>query len=281
MQYLDELANITGIDSTNPYPAARLIQSNLVSNYLTSLGYSTVSFESGFGGTDLFSADEYFAPTYTLTPFQNELITITPFRILLRNYQYESQRKRINHTFDNLPSVIPSNQPKFVFAHINAPHPPFVFKPNGEANNPDMAYIATDGNSYTEISGQKVYVEQYRDQVIYLNQRIQEVINLILNTSGSNSIIIIQGDHGPGSRLKWNSREETNLQERMSIINAYYFPDLDYTQLYPGISPVNTFRIILDQYFGTDLGLLEDRSYFSLMEKPYEFMDVTEELNRP
>jgi hypothetical protein len=144
-----------------------------------------------------------------------------------------------------------------------------------------MAYIATDGNSYTEISGQKVYVEQYRDQVIYLNQRIQEVINLILNTSGSNSIIIIQGDHGPGSRLKWNSREETNLQERMSIINAYYFPDLDYTQLYPGISPVNTFRIILDQYFGTDLGLLEDRSYFSLMEKPYEFMDVTEELNRP
>ncbi len=71
----------------------------------------------------------------------------------------------------------------------------------------------------------------------------------------------------------------SNLEERMSILNAYYFPDQDYSKFYPDISPVNTFRVILDQYFGTDLGLLEDRSYFSLMETPYDFIDVTEELS--
>ena len=32
--------------------------------------------------------------------------------------------------------------------------------------------------------------------------------------------------------------------------------------LYESISPVNTFRVIFDNYFGTDLGLLEDKHYF-------------------
>ena len=62
---------------------------------------------------------------------------------------------------------------------------------------------------------------------------------------------------------------------QMSILNAYYFPDQDYSKLNENITPVNTFRVILDQYFGTDIGLVEDRNYFSLMGKPYDFVDVT------
>ena len=80
--------------------------------------------------------------------------------------------------------------------------------------------------------------------------------------------------------LDWRSVENTNIEERMSILNAYYFPDQEYSHLYPDITPVNSFRIILDQYLGTNLGLLEDRrSYFSLMETPYDFVDVTSEVN--
>jgi hypothetical protein len=46
--------------------------------------------------------------------------------------------------------------------------------------------------------------------------------------------------------------------------------------LYPGISPVNTFRVILNTYFSAALPLLDDRSYFSRMTRPYDFIDVTE-----
>ena len=42
--------------------------------------------------------------------------------------------------------------------------------------------------------------------------------------------------------------------------HARTFPTLA-DALYPSISPVNTFRLILDRYFGTRLGLLPDRGY--------------------
>jgi len=50
----------------------------------------------------------------------------------------------------------------------------------------------------------------------------------------------------------------------MPILNAYALPGVDPAQaLYPSISPVNSFRVVLNRYFGTDLPLLEDRSYFA------------------
>jgi hypothetical protein len=59
-------------------------------------------------------------------------------------------------------------------------------------------------------------------------------------------------------------------------LNAYYFPDQNYAALYPAISPVNSFRVIFNQYFGTDLELLEDRNYFAGWLAPYDYTDVTD-----
>jgi len=41
-------------------------------------------------------------------------------------------------------------------------------------------------------------------------------------------------------------------------LNAVYFPDHDYRMLYPQMSPVNTFRIVFNHYFGQNLPLLKD-----------------------
>ena len=40
--------------------------------------------------------------------------------------------------------------------------------------------------------------------------------------------------------------------------------------LYPGITPVNTFRLILQEYFGVRLELIQDESYFSPGARPYD-----------
>jgi hypothetical protein len=48
--------------------------------------------------------------------------------------------------------------------------------------------------------------------------------------------------------------------------------------LYEEITPVNTFRLIFNAYLGTDLELLEDRSYYSTWAHPYRFVDVTDEV---
>ena len=77
------------------------------------------------------------------------------------------------------------------------------------------------------------------------------------------------------------SIHNTDLNERMSILNAYYFPGQKYGALYPGISPVNSFRVVLNTYFGADLELLPDRSYFSTWPEPYKFIDVTDVVRTP
>jgi hypothetical protein len=80
--------------------------------------------------------------------------------------------------------------------------------------------------------------------------------------------------------LDWLSAENTDLLERMAIFNAYYFYDKNYRLLTPDISPVNSFRVILNQYFGMNLPLLENRSYFTTVYHPYDFIDVTDDLQK-
>jgi hypothetical protein len=61
----------------------------------------------------------------------------------------------------------------------------------------------------------------------------------------------------------------------MAILNAYRLPGDGVEKIYPSITPVNSFRVVFDTYFGTSLGLLEDRALFSLYGKRYHFWDVT------
>ncbi len=48
---------------------------------------------------------------------------------------------------------------------------------------------------------------------------------------------------------------------RTEILNAYYLPGDGSLSLYPGITPVNSFRVIFNSYFGTDYPILPDISY--------------------
>jgi hypothetical protein len=66
----------------------------------------------------------------------------------------------------------------------------------------------------------------------------------------------------------------------MSILNAYYFPGIHSNSLYASITPVNSFRLLLSEYFGMNLPLLPDQSYFSTESKPYNFINVTAKLKK-
>mgnify|MGYP003492704243 FL=1 len=64
------------------------------------------------------------------------------------------------------------------------------------------------------------------------------------------------GDHGPSGVP---SKDQPAL--RMSILNAYYVSAAAKKDLYPAITPVNSFRVIFNHYFGTEYPLLEDFAY--------------------
>ncbi|MBN1546201.1 MAG: hypothetical protein JW902_06035, partial [Syntrophaceae bacterium] len=61
-----------------------------------------------------------------------------------------------------------------------------------------------------------------------------------------------------------------------SILNCYYMPYDGSHNLYKEITPVNTFRVIFNHYFGTNYKILEDKSYYSTWSHPFQFIDITE-----
>jgi hypothetical protein len=191
---------------------------------------------------------------------------------------HEWHRERILYTFEQLPDASEAPGPTFVFAHIMAPHPPFVFGAGGEHIEPGLQFVLADGSHLIGERGisRDEYVAQYRGQVVFVNSQVQAAVDEILSNSQRPTVVVLQGDHGPGSMLDWSRPENTSFEERLSVLNAYYLPGGGETRLYPGITPVNTFRVIFNHYFDTHLQLFDDKSYFSTADRPYAFMDVSD-----
>jgi glycosyltransferase A (GT-A) superfamily protein (DUF2064 family) len=152
-----------------------------------------------------------------------------------------------------------------------SPHPPYLFGPNGESLNPE--FLSIGAASWDNKSG-------YVNQIQYINKKVIETIDQILQKNDIQPVIIIQGDHGTptqlgGGGLRWNNINDDSIRERASIFIAYYFPGLESDIIYEGITPVNNFRVVLNNYFNGNYELLEDRVFFSTYQEMLNFSDVT------
>ncbi|HTX90465.1 MAG TPA: sulfatase-like hydrolase/transferase [Anaerolineales bacterium] len=192
--------------------------------------------------------------------------------------QYLFHYQETRYIFDQLEDVHELPGSYFVFAHLIVPHPPFVFSSDGGFVQGTQPFFLGDGSAFAGTPEE--YVSGYRNQVAYVDDAVTKLVMDILANSDPAPIIIIQADHGPGSQLDWNSADNTNLDERFGILNAYYFPGNLNNGLYPSISPVNSFRLVLDDYFGMNLPFLPDKSYFSTWDDPLKFIDITGSLKK-
>lgn len=276
--YLDTLLT-SEPPSQSTYHMADEIRNSRVFSLLKNIGYKIVTISSGYSPTEIKEADVYLTPfNDSLNDLEVLLIKNSFLGLILEqtlkvfHHSHDAHRTRILHAFESLEDSS-IDGPKFVFAHLLTPHPPFIFGPEGKWVEPDREYAIFDGNLF---QGQRSeYVTGYRDQLHYINQRLQESVDQILAESTTPPIIIIQGDHGPAAQLHWLSAEETCLKERMAILNAYYLPEATSSGFYDDITPVNSFRVIFNTYFQAKLPLLPDESYFSTILEPYDFTNVT------
>lgn len=270
LNYLESLIKDFSSDSTDRSPLWPLLKKSATRQLLESIGYQTVAFETGYNWIQWEDADVYLVPASKvggLSAFEAMLVessgglVLTDAASLLPkflvpdvNYPKQKQRDRILSALDKL-TRLPTwvDSPKFVYAHLIAPHDPYVFDRQG-----NMVDISEPMDDATFQAG-------YRDELIYLNQRVIEVVKKIILNSAIPPVIIIQGDHGHG---------RSSPDDRMKILNAFYLPGVNAQLLYPSITPVNTFRLVFDQYFGGQFGLLEDKSYFSVYESPYQFKEI-------
>jgi len=280
LQYLQGLTNRIHAKSRNTSLLRNLIRDSEIVRFLRRCGYEFAAFSSGYSFTEMSKADIYMSPSRALSESQNLLINRTPLRPLLAKLPLKSQfdlhRDRLLYIFDELPRVGKTDSPVFVFAHIMAPHPPFVFGEEGEPMRCDGEFSYGDGSHYTKERSRDEYKRDYVRQLAFINKKTKETIDRILEVSAVPPVIVLQSDHGPGSMLEWDDPQGSNLEERMSILNAYHLPDDGHELLYDEITPVNTFRIICNHYFGTSHELLGDESYFSNYQYPFIFINVTD-----
>ena len=102
------------------------------------------------------------------------------------------------------------------------------------------------------------------------------IITKILSQS-EESIIIIQGD--TGSSILNNPDISDYMKKRLSILYAIHTPYVDNKIFSENISSVNTYRIIFNNYFETNLEILDNRYYWHTYSNEIDdnrFKDITE-----
>jgi hypothetical protein len=140
---------------------------------------------------------------------------------------------------------------KFVYVHLMLPHEAFYLNADGSFTS-DSAVVTNSQN----------FRDAFINQVIYTNKLIAQLVEKINKSDNSKEkVIIIEGDHG------YRFFETKDRLKEFRNLNAYYFSDRDYRLLYDSISPVNTFRVVLNKYFCNDLPLLKDSSIYLIHDK--------------
>jgi hypothetical protein len=286
MDFLPAFTDNPTAGDPNFFNAAMAIRNNAVRQYLQAYGYSFVSFESSFPYLNIPDSDSYIKipeKKDNLQPFELLLIEQTPAKLLIdklgsyRSQATETETIRIYgadydrtlFVFEKLPQLPTSEpSPKFVYAHLFVPHPPYVFGPNGEYVGNNKRYYE---GPYRDPVDEETYHQAYTDQLRYINSVLPNILHQIISQSEIEPVIIVQGDHG-----FWG-----DAYKRLPILNAYYLPGQEADQLlYPTITPVNSFRVVLNTYFNGQFELLPDKNYPTIRSKDYYDLDQAEQLEK-
>jgi hypothetical protein len=293
MAYLQDLDERLGPATTARSPLRDFIQHGRVRSLLESIGYRTIAYSTGYKATELRDAASFLNPRRRgllgsmergeVTPFESMLIYATGLRALADSSKlmpaflrpgtddpFERHRQRVLFVLESLSNMPEEPGPKFVFVHLVSPHQPFVFGPDGESINPEGAFtLAVESAEAREKEAARGYV----GQIQFLNRRILQVVDRLIQDSPQPPIIILQGDHGPPVG-------GPSAADRMAILNAYYLRGDASVAPSPAITPVNTFRLILAEFFGGNLPLLDDVAFYSSYKTPYEFWVIEPSVSR-
>ena len=186
--------------------------------------------------------------------FMREFLSTTVVSAFLRTDQaletqneryvwYHPVRTRV--TFEYLQHVPEMDRPRFVFAHVIKPHSPF--------NIDRFGNMARDVRFGFQDSHDPGVPSAMIGQLLFVNDQVLATVDRILDNATRPTAIVIASDHGTGADLYDPARSRNFAALRL--------PGVDDDVLYPTLSLVNHFRIIIEQYAGVDLPLVDDRLF--------------------
>jgi hypothetical protein len=281
-RHLDDLPVRLGRDRSDWAAAYPLIEDNRTRRFLASRGYRFIFFPTAFAATsdNRFADLKYPAPDEIPSEFALAWMTTTPLPTL-RRAVYTVERPGANpfpytpeppavldRKFERLARLPKERGPLFVFAHLLLPHEPYIYDRMCHHREP---YWPAEDAGAEEPRLKAAYVEQ----IECLNRKLTLLIDRLIAGSRQPPIIILQADHGHGR----NGRNQPHIAEvpadraaeRADIFAAYYVPPVVGAALHDSITPVNVFRVLFDHLFDLPLPPLDDVTYWSAHDRPYDF----------
>jgi hypothetical protein len=280
MSFLDGLVRQQGPDSDDWGPIYAGLKDSRVARALSSVGYTYDHIGSWWSPTSEDpSADLNYV--YGRGEFTQTLLDTTIWPTLSGTLHlseepdaFLTQYRRVAYQFDALNQIAADPHPTFTFAHFTLPHPPYVFDAQGHYMVPEQFGGGSDA--------------AYLGQLQYTNDRILQMVDSLLSgPDASDPILVIQSDEGPHpyrldadeDAFEWPEATDTELGEKFRILDAVYLPGAGADTDLGSFTPVNTFRVVFDRYFGADLPLLPDRSWvYQDTGHPYQLTEITARL---
>ena len=189
-------------------------------------------------------------------------------------------RNYTTFAFERLEEARERPGPTYVFAHLLVPHPPYVFDTDGTEPSAEETAGRSDD-------------EQMLRQLEWTNSRVLAAIDRLTDVPADQQpVIVIQADEGPWPDRFWEDQQgfpwleatPDEILEKFGILNAMRTPGIDPAELgfNARSSPVNTFRMLFNAYFGTDLPLVPDTTYLSPdYARMYDFVPYDRDARAP
>ncbi|MFA7685464.1 MAG: hypothetical protein WCX95_01540 [Candidatus Gracilibacteria bacterium] len=240
--------NMENLKPADKIEAYKYIGDNKVSAYLKGKGYTTVVFNNSYLPDNMTANADYNLMANKSNQVNSVLLVLINKTMLRPLVPYikkwsETENRRL-FILRELKDLDYIKSPKFVYVHLVCPHPPFQFDKDGNLVDTQNAYNWTD---------KKYYLGQY----IFITKEIQKVIDVLQK---KDAIIIVQSDHG----VRQNHFDETGEMQHYSyipekafenILSAFYLPEFK-DSIPDNLKSFNTFKIILNYYFGENLEIL-------------------------
>ncbi len=265
MDYLSSLPKILGPTSENVLLPRKMIEDSRASHVLKSLGYRYFHIDSD---NITFAADNpHISPlaspdNLTHLWLRNSVLQLVGGRFgFNESGTNERFRKSVRSAFGRLGSVAAEPGPKFVLFHTLMPHDPYIFGPHGES----VTFPDQSDTGHSTKPGIQYYVRQMQ----YINRKLLEATDAILEHSKTPPIIVIESDEG-FEALEEDFGEAAVRDIRVKGLTAFYLPGKAKSRLPQKLNTVNSFRFIFNEYFRTHYPLLKSVSYPEL-DHAYQF----------
>ncbi len=280
MSYLNDWIKEESKNNIHPELIKESIQLNKLVPILRTHGYKIITLSPSRADVDLLVSDERTGTSVFHYDLLELLLEHTPINFILdqasihhvRNERYYESTLEV---LKKLPELASSPGQKFIIAEILSPAPPFVFNSDGSLSKRAESFSSSDGSDYIGEKG--AYMAKYSHQSKFLLAQLAKIMTVI-SRKDPLAHIVVQSTHGSSLQYHQASITLGDPSERLAIFSAYRLGGLDPKDvgLDHNVSPVNTFRIVLNGIFGANLPILDNRSYFSPSSNPMSYKEIPE-----